>query len=395
MANDKNAKPLKILPVATIAGLILSLAGCSNAGHETELTKSGLNPEKFVAEYRGDTTALYTLTNSSGAEACITNFGGRLISLMIPDRDGELRDVVLGFDSIQAYFPENNLTDFGASVGRVANRINGGRFVIDGDTIQLPCNNFGHSLHGGGEMGDMGWQYRIYKADQTNDSTLVLTMHSPDGDNNYPGNVTATVTYTLLGDNSLDISYTAVTDRPTIINLTNHSYFNLSGDPAKPVTDHLFRIAASGYTPVDSTYMTTGEILPTAGSPFDFLAPHPLGDHIIDFSDEQIKNGNGYDHNFVLDTAGDITIPAAELYSPESGIVMEVYTDEPGIQVYSGNFLDGTVTGKKSVGYGQHSGICLETQHFPDSPNKPQWPSVRLDPGQIYTSHCIYRFSIK
>lgn len=386
---------MKHLRITAGIGALLALAACGSGNQTATLTKSGLNPEKFKAEFKGDSTALYTLVNANGAEACITNFGGRLVSMMVPDKNGNFQDVVLGFDSIQAYFPENNLSDFGASIGRYANRINQGKFVIDGDTIQLPQNNFGHCLHGGGEMGDLGWQYRVYGAEQVNDSTLKLTMVSPDGDNQFPGTLTATVTYTLLGDNSLDIKYTATTDKPTIVNLTNHSYFNLSGNPTHPVTDNELRVIASGYTPVDSTYMTTGEIASVEGTPFDFRSARTVGEKIKDFSNEQIKNGNGYDHNFVLDNEGSINNPAVELYSPESGILLTVYTNEPGVQVYSGNFLDGSVTGKKGITYNQHAGICLETQHYPDSPNKPQWPSVRLNPGETYNSECIYKFSTK
>lgn len=386
---------MKHLRITAGIGALLALAACGSGNQTATLTKSGLNPEKFKAEFKGDSTALYTLVNANGAEACITNFGGRLVSMMVPDKNGNFQDVVLGFDSIQAYFPENNLSDFGASIGRYANRINQGKFVIDGDTIQLPQNNFGHCLHGGGEMGDLGWQYRVYGAEQVNDSTLKLTMVSHDGDNQFPGTLTATVTYTLLGDNSLDIKYTATTDKPTIVNLTNHSYFNLSGDPTHPVTDNELRVIASGYTPVDSTYMTTGEIASVEGTPFDFRSARTVGEKIKDFSNEQIKNGNGYDHNFVLDNEGSINNPAVELYSPESGILLTVYTNEPGVQVYSGNFLDGSVTGKKGITYNQHAGICLETQHYPDSPNKPQWPSVRLNPGETYNSECIYKFSTK
>lgn len=386
---------MKHLRITAGIGALLALAACGSGNQTATLTKSGLNPEKFKAEFKGDSTALYTLVNANGAEACITNFGGRLVSMMVPDKNGNFQDVVLGFDSIQAYFPENNLSDFGASIGRYANRINQGKFVIDGDTIQLPQNNFGHCLHGGGEMGDLGWQYRVYGAEQVNDSTLKLTMVSPDGDNQFPGTLTATVTYTLLGDNSLDIKYTATTDKPTIVNLTNHSYFNLSGDPTHPVTDNELRVISSGYTPVDSTYMTTGEIASVEGTPFDFRSARTVGEKIKDFSNEQIKNGNGYDHNFVLDNEGSINNPAVELYSPESGILLTVYTNEPGVQVYSGNFLDGSVTGKKGITYNQHAGICLETQHYPDSPNKPQWPSVRLNPGETYNSECIYKFSTK
>ncbi|MCM1076501.1 MAG: galactose mutarotase [Bacteroides sp.] len=380
----------KNLPhVATIgAGICLIFSACTQQ-KEATLTKSGIDPANFVGEYNGKPTALYTLENENGMEACITNFGGRIVSLMVPDRNGELRDVVLGFDSIAAYYPENNQTDFSAAIGRYANRINQGRFVIDGDTIQLPTNNFGHCLHGG----PTGWQYQVYDAEQPNDSTVVLTMHSPDGDNNFPGNVTATVTYTLKSNNSLDIAYEAVTDKPTVINMTNHAYFNLNGDPSQPITDNKLYVNASAYTPVDSTFMTTGEILPVENTPMDFTTLRLIGERINETDFEQIKNGNGYDHNWVLNTAGDDTIVAAQLYSPSTGITLDVLTDEPGIQVYTGNFLDGTITGKNEKVYNQRAAVCLETQHYPDSPNKPEWPSTTLRPGETYKSHTVFAFS--
>ncbi len=382
----------RILPhvVALGAGIAMITAACNQSSTSTpSITKSGINPEKFVSEYNGKPTALYTLENANGMEACITNFGGRIVSLMVPGRDGELRDVVLGFDSIAAYFPENNQTDFSAAIGRYANRINQGRFVIDGDTIQLPTNNFGHCLHGG----PTGWQYQVYEGEQPNDSTVVLTMHSPDGDNNFPGNVTAKVTYTLTSDNRLDIAYEAVTDKPTVINMTNHAYFNLNGDPSKPITDNELYVNATNFTPVDSTYMTTGEIIPVTGTPMDFTGFRLIGERINETDYEQIRNGNGYDHNWVLDTNGDVTVSAATLRSPSTGIVLNVFTDEPGIQVYSGNFLDGTITGKGDKVYNQRTGICLETQHYPDSPNKPEWPSTVLRPGETYKSHTVFAFS--
>lgn len=376
-------------------GMLVLVSSCSGEKKSEMTTKSGLNPENFVAEYQGKPTALYKLTNSEGAEACITNFGARLVSLMVPDKTGQMQDVVLGFDSIQAYFPENNLSDFGASIGRYANRINQGKFVIDGDTIQLPQNNFGHCLHGGGEMGSLGWQYRVYDAQQPNDSTVILSLASPDGDNNFPGEVMAQVVYTLKNENALDIQYTGVTNKPTILNMTNHSYFNLSGNPNNAVTDDIIMINSDSYTPIDSTYMTTGEIISVEGTPFDFRTPRQLGENIKDFENEQIKNGNGYDHNFVLNTNGDITIPAVELYNPTTGIVLTMFTTEPGVQLYSGNFLDGKVTGKQGIVYNQHAAVCLESQHYPDSPNKPEWPSTRLNPGETYNSHTIYKFSTK
>ena len=374
-----------------LAGAAIAVTSCNTNKEAVQTTLSGLDPQNFVGEYEGKQTALYTLKNSKGMEVCVTNFGGRIVSIMVPDRNGDFKDVVLGFDSVQAYFPENNLSDFGASIGRYANRINQGKIVIDGDTIQLPQNNFGHCLHGG----PTGWQYKVYSAEQLNDSTVVLTMDSPDGDNNFPGNVKAQVTYTLTADNAIDIAYKATTDKPTYINMTNHSYFNLNGDPNQPITNNILTVNASRYTPVDATYMTTGEILDVTDTPMDFKNPKEVGAQIDEVDFEQIKFGNGYDHNWVLDTNRDDCQVAATLYSPTTGIQLDVYTNEPGIQVYSGNFLDGTVTGKKGIVYKQRTGICLETQKYPDTPNKPEWPSALLKPGETYNSHCVFKFSTK
>ena len=365
------------------------LAACAP---KAALTESGLNPKDFESGYNGDATALYTLTNEAGMEVCITNFGGRIVSIMVPDKDGNKQDVVLGFDKVADYFPENNQTDFGAAIGRYANRICEGRFCLDGVEYQLPRNNFGHCLHGG----PGGWQYKVYKVLEADASHIKLLCESPDGDNGFPGNVKAYVSYTLTPDNAIDIAYEAVTDKPTIVNMTNHAYFNLSGDPAKhSIEEDVLWINASHFTPVDSTFMTTGEIRPVAGSPMDFREPKAIGRDINHPGCEQLKNGHGYDHNWVLDTEGDIAKPAATLWCPESGILLTVYTDEPGIQVYSGNFLDGSTVGKKGVAYPFRSAVCLETQHYPDSPNKTQWPSVVLRPGETYNSHCIYAFGVK
>ena len=352
-------------------------------------TLSGLDPVKFSTEVNHSQTNLYTLKNKSGMEVCITNFGGRIVSIMVPDKDGKMQDVVLGFDNIDDYI--RIPSDFGASIGRYANRIAQGRFVLDNDTIQLPQNNFGHCLHGGPQ----GWQYQVYDANLIDNTTLELTRLSPDGDENFPGNVTAKVTFKLSDDNALDIKYSATTDKKTIINMTNHSYFNLSGDPSQPATDHILYVNADNYTPVDSTFMTTGEIIPVKDTPMDFITPKAIGQDITKYDFVQLKNGNGYDHNWVLNTNGDITKPAARLTSPQSGITLEVYTNEPGIQVYTGNFLDGSIQGKKGITYNQRASVCLETQHYPDSPNKPQWPSVILEPGQTYNSECIFKFTVE
>ncbi len=370
---------------AAIAAAVLT--ACNKPA--TELTESGLNPVNFQTEVNNAKTALYILKNQAGMEVCVTNFGGRIVSIMVPDKDGKMQDVVLGFDSIADYI--NIPSDFGASIGRYANRIAQGRITLDGDTIQLPKNNFGHCLHGGPK----GWQYQVYEATQIDGTTLELTRFSPDGDENFPGNVIAKVIYKLTEDNAIDIKYSATTDKKTVINMTNHSYFNLSGNPANPITNDILYVNADNFTPVDSTYMTTGEIVTVKETPMDFTTPKAVGVDIDKFDYIQLKNGNGYDHNWVLNTQGDISTPAVKLTSPVSGITLEVYTDEPGIQVYTGNFLDGTVTGKKGIVYKQRTGICLETQHYPDSPNKPQWPSVVLEPGQTYKSECIFKFSVE
>lgn len=376
----------KLLLLLGFATLMVS--SCSNKP-STELTLSGLNPADFKTEINDQPVALYTLKNKAGMEVCITNFGARIVSVMVPDKNGVMKDVVLGFDNIRDY--ENVPSDFGAAIGRYANRIKDGRFVLDGETIQLPQNNFGHSLHGGPQ----GWQYQVFKAEPVSETSIAMTLFSPDGDANYPGNVTAKVFYTLTEDNAIDIKYEATTDKKTIINMTNHSYFNLSGDASKPITNDILFVNADHFTPVDSTFMTTGEIAPVAGTPMDFTKPKVIGSEIDNYDYVQLKNGNGYDHNWVLNTGGDVKQLAAKVTSPDSGIALEVYTNEPGIQIYTGNFLDGTATGKKGIVYHQRTGICLEVQHYPDSPNKPEWPSVVLEPGQTYNSACVYRFTVE
>ena len=375
--------------VFAICAAAILIAGCAEKG--AVITKSGLNPEDFKTERDGAATALYTLTNKAGMEVCVTNFGGRIVSIMVPDKNGEYKDVVLGFDNIKDYFPENNQTDFGATIGRYANRIAQGKITVEGVEYQLPQNNYGHCLHGGPN----GWQYKVAEVVETDGNHLKLKFDSPDGEANFPGHVTAVVTFTLTEDNAIDIRYEATTDKTTVINMTNHSYFNLSGNPANHSVeaDELY-INAANFTPVDDTFMTTGEIAPVEGTPMDFRTAKLVGKDInADY--DQLHNGKGYDHNWVLDTGCDDTVLAAELYCPESGIVLKEYTNEPGVQIYAGNFLDGTVTGKKGVVYNFRHAICLETQKYPDTPNKPQWPSALLKPGEKYDSHCVFAFSTR
>lgn len=363
----------------------LFVAGCAKTEQTT--TDSGLVKSNFRTEVNGKKTDLYVLRNQNNMEVCVTNFGGRIVSVMVPGKDGVMRDVVLGFDSIQDYISKPS--DFGASIGRYANRINQGKFTLDGVEYQLPRNNYGHCLHGGPK----GYQYRVYDALQTGPQELELTYRSKDGEEGFPGNITCKVIMKLTDDNAIDIQYEVETDKPTIVNMTNHSYFNLDGD-AGSNADHLLTIDADSYTPVDSTFMTTGEIVTVEGTPMDFRTPTPVGARINDFDFVQLKNGNGYDHNWVLNAKGDITRKAATLESPKTGIVLDVYTNEPGIQVYAGNFLDGSLTGKKGITYNQRASVCLETQKYPDTPNKPEWPSAVLRPGEKYNSHCIFKFSV-
>lgn len=364
--------------------ILSAMISCQTTGDNH--TKSGLNPDNFTTTIDGEKIAIYTLVNGNGCEACITNYGGRVVSLMVPDKRGQFVDIVLGHDSIMDYI--NIDGNFGALIGRYGNRINNGRFTIDGDEFQLPQNDFGHCLHGGPK----GFHHAVWNVEQANDSTLHLSLSSPDGDAGFPGNVNVKVTYTLTYDNALEIAYEATTDKATILNLTNHSYFNLSGDPSKDILNEIAWFDADGFTPIDSTFMTTGEILSVYGTPFDFTNPKPIGKD-IDATDTQLINGRGYDHNMVLNTPRDYSSPAAYISDPDTGIKMEVYTDEPGIQFYAGNFLDGSVKGKKGIAYPRRSAVCLESQHYPDSPNKPQWPSVVVRPGETYQSKCKYKFT--
>ena len=374
---------MKKLCVWAVAALLM--AACTPKAEKA--TDSGLLQSNFQMEVNGKKTDLYTLRNKNNMEVCITNFGGHIVSVMVPDKDGQMRDVVLGFDSIQDYVSKPS--DFGASIGRYANRINQGKFTLDGTEYQLPQNNYGHCLHGGPQ----GFQYRVFDAVQPNPQELELTYVAEDGEEGFPGNITCKVLMKLTDDNAIDIRYEAETDKPTIVNMTNHSYFNLDGDAARNEA-HLLTIDADYYTPVDSTFMTTGEIAPVEGTPMDFRTPTPVGARINDYDFVQLKNGNGYDHNWVLNTKGDVTRKCATLESPLTGIVLDVYTNEPGIQVYAGNFLDGSLTGKKGITYNQRASVCLETQKYPDTPNKPEWPSAVLRPGEKYMSQCIFKFSV-
>lgn len=351
--------------------------------------EKNVDPLKFRTETDGRQVALYTLSNGHAMEVDITNFGARIVSVRVPDRSGVARDVVLGFDNIDGYIHLPN--DFGALIGRYANRIGDGKIVVDDKRVQLPQNNFNHTLHGG----PRGWQYRVFEVVRSDKRTLEMRMVSPDGEQGFPGEVTITVIYSLTEENALEIAYHATTNKKTVINVTNHSYFNLSGDASLSITDHLLYINADRYTPSDDTFLPTGEICPVQETPMDFTQPRTIGAGIDRTNCEQIRNGHGYDHNWVLNTGEDIRTLAASLCSPESGIILEVYTTEPGMQVYTGNFLDGSIRGKYGIAYHRRAAVCLETQHYPDSPNRPEWPSTWLVPGKEFKSRTIFKFSVK
>jgi len=356
---------------------------------ENVQTLSGLNTKDFAGEVDGKATALYILKNANGLEACITNYGGRLVSLMVNDRNNQLNDVVLGYGTIADYLAVNG--NYGALIGRYGNRIKNGQFTLDNVTYHLNKNNNGNSLHGGPK----GYHAQVWDAEQIDEQTLRLTYLSKDGEEGFPGNLNVTVIYKLTDSNAIDIQYEATTDKPTIVNLTNHSYFNLSGRLGSQILDHFIYINGDSITAVDRT-MIPNDVMPVKGTPFDlcnvdsalFIKDGINRDH------EQLVLGRGYDHNWILNTKGNISQLAARVYHDGSGIVMDVYTTEPGIQFYSGNFMSNDKNGKLGVTYPHRGALCLETQHYPDSPNQPAFPSVVLRPGEKYTSRCIYLFKI-
>lgn len=375
---------MKKLCLAVMAMCVLLSCG----EKKEEATLSGLMKSDFVSEVDGKPTALYVLKNKNGVEACVTNYGGRLVSVMVPDKNGKMTDVVLGYDKIADYVASDG--NFGALIGRYGNRIAQGMFTLDSVAYELPHNDNGHCLHGGPK----GYHAQMWDANQLNDQTLELSRVSVDGEAGFPGNLAIKVTYTLTDDNAVDIKYEATTDKPTVVNLTNHSYFNLSGVPGSQVLDQEVMINASTYTPVDSLLIPTSALDSVAGTPLDLRQLVAIGAHINEPFDQLIK-GRGYDLNWVLDTKGDINAVAAEAYSPTSGIVLEVFTNEPGIQFYTGNFMSGQDKGKQGTIYPHRGAFCLETQHYPDSPNQPSFPSVVLRPGEKYMSECIYKFAVR
>jgi len=381
--------------LALAIGLSTLLVGCAQQKTFVERKQSSMEkPESqkisFGQTEEGKNIDQYVLKNNKGMTVKIITYGGIITELLVPDRNGRVNDVVLGFDDLKGYLKGHPY--FGAIVGRVANRIAGGKFKLGDKEYTLAKNNGPNHLHGGIKGFDkVIWNAEpIYRSDGVG---VRLSYLSPDGEEGYPGNLSVTVVYLLSNDNELKIEYKATTDRETIINLSNHSYFNLLGAENGLILDHELFINANYYTPVDDTLIPTGEIKPVEGTPLDFRKPTKIGTRI-----EQVKvgdNPSGYDHNYVLNGGGVKLDLAAQVYEPTTGRFMEVYTTEPGVQFYSGNFLDGTLTGKKGVVYKKHHGFCLETQHFPDSINHPNFPSVVLKPGQMYTQTTVYKFSVK
>lgn len=383
--------PLKTAAILCLC-LALGFAACQKAetpaapAEETAKGASSMNIVKsaFGTLPDGSAVDLYTLTNKNGLKAQLITYGAILVSLDLPDRNGAFADCVLGYDAFDNYLSVGNY--FGATIGRYGNRIAKGKFVLDGKTYKLAANNGPNHLHGG----IVGYDKVLWKGEPVQDSTGVgvkFTYLSKDGEEGYPGNLDVAVTYVLNDQNELIISYEAKTDKPTVVNLTNHSFWNLTGGQ-RDILGHELELAADRYTPVDDGLIPTGELVPVAGTPMTFLEPMAIGARIA-----QVPGG--YDHNYVLTSGGGSLALAARVYEPESGRVMEISTLEPGIQFYTGNFLDGTIIGKGGRVYAKHWGFCLETQHFPDSPNHPNFPTTVLRPGETYKTITVHRFSTK
>ncbi|HEY2722805.1 MAG TPA: aldose epimerase family protein [Chitinophagaceae bacterium] len=378
---------------------LIGIAACNNSttnpalqANDSASATTLLIPGKknFENTIDGKKTDLYILKNKNGMTAAITNYGGRLVSLLVPDRNGKMTDVVVGFSSVRDYV---NSTEpyFGATIGRYGNRIAKGKFSLDGKQYTLFTNNGPNTLHGGKK----GFQAVVWDAKQPDDSTLVLTYLSRDMEEGFPGNLNVKVIYSLTADNGFKCEYFATTDRKTVVNLTNHAFFNLNGEGSGSILNHVLQINADQYTPVDSTLIPTGKNEPVKGTPFDFTQSTAIGARIND-NNEQLKNGKGYDHNFVLRKADDTIIRhAATVKGDQSGIVMDIFTEEPGLQFYSGNFMQGKNTFKGGAKDDFRTAFAMETQHFPDSPNQPRFPSTALETGKEYHSVSTYRFSVK
>ncbi len=378
---------IRILAVAMAGAAMLA-----NIGGMAQAASGTITQKPFGTAPDGQAVTLYTLTNPKGMQVSIMNYGGIVQSLLVPDKTGKLGDIVLGYDTLDQYVA--NSPYFGAIVGRYANRIARGRFTLDGKTHQLAINNGVNSLHGG----KVGFDKVVWTATplpSKPNGAVGLRLHylSKDGEENYPGNLSVDVTYTLAADNTLSLDYKATTDQDTVVNLSSHVYWNLNGQASGSILNQAAYINADKFTPTDATQIPTGELAPVAETPFDFRAPTEIGAHIND-ANPQLAAGMGYDHNWVLNKSRHGLTKAAEFSSTVSGRTITVYTDQPGLQFYSGNFLDGTLTGKNSAVYQKHAAFVFEAQHFPDSPNQPSFPTTELKPGQTYTQHTVYNFGL-
>jgi len=383
-------KAVMILGLAGLlsSGLALALSADESPAKGNKKEKASVKKEAFGKTSDGVAVEQYTLTNTNGMTAKIITFGAILTELDVPDRDGKQGDVVLGFDNLKDYLAGHPF--FGATVGRVANRIAKGEFTLGGKKYKLAVNNGPNSLHGG----QKGFDKVVWKAEPKtlpDGAAVTLTYVSKDGEEGYPGNLTVTVVYTLANNNALRIDYKATTDQATPVNLTNHTYFNLTGPKSGDILDHEIMIAADKYTPADDTLIPTGEIKPVKGTPLDFTKPHRIGERIDQLKGDPV----GYDHNFVLNSGGKELTLAARVNEPKTGRIMEMYTTEPGVQFYTGNFLNGKEKGRGGVVYKKHWGFCLEAQHFPDSLHHENFPSIILKPGETYKQTTIYKFSAK
>lgn len=382
---------MKRLLSPLIIATLMSVSCAPKKQGDEATSKLEIDPAKFEKTIDGKQSALYTLSNSNGVNIAITNYGGRIVSILVPDKDGNFADVCLGYNSIEDYFT-NPEQFFGSLIGRYGNRIANGKFTLDGQEYTLATNNGKNHLHGGPK----GYHAVLWDVVDSSSNMLKLKYLSADMEEGYPGNLEVTVTYSLNDENELKLEYQATTDKKTVVNLTNHSYFNLAGEGSgEKINDHYLMINADYFTPVDSTLIPTGELAPVEGTPFDFRTPKQIG-RDIEEQHQQLIFGKGYDHNFVLNkpNEGEMTL-AARVREPESARVLEVYTTEPGIQFYGGNFMTGENSGKAGTAYGHRTGFCLETQHFPDSPNQPDFPSTVLTPGETYNSTTIFKFTVE
>ncbi|MGB7395458.1 MAG: aldose epimerase family protein [Pricia sp.] len=359
------------------------------AAESGKIVKTDLKESDFETEIDGKPVKLYWLKNGN-LQMAMTNYGGRIVGLWAPDKNGKMTDVVIGRSSVQDYVdgPESY---FGATIGRVGNRIAKGKFSVDGKEYSVASNNGENALHGGKN----GFQDKVWDADQTNDYTLVLNYTSPDGEEGFPGELEVKVVYSLVDDQTLKIDYEASTDKTTVVNLTNHAYFNLNGEGSGTVLDHKVQIFADQFTPVDEGLIPLGELRDVEGTPFDFRSPHTIGER-IDADNEQLQFGGGYDHNYVLGSQREGRMNhAAKVIGDKSGIIMEVFTEEPGVQFYTGNFMNSENELKSGTKDAKRTAFCLETQHFPDSPNQPDFPTIELRPGDTYSTATEYSFSAR